>query len=113
MAVALAEKAFAKGIGARVSLASNGLPTEFVLFGEDASRILLSCDPEKLTEVQKVAKKHGVSADVLGTTISERLEISLDGRVAVSAAVTDLNDVYESALESALQTDPEMVAAEW
>ena len=45
LAVALAEKAFAKGVGARVNLASDGLPAEFVLFGEDASRIVLSCDP--------------------------------------------------------------------
>src|ERR1700723_1999918 len=39
LAVALSEKAFAKGIGARVELASTGLPAEFVLFGEDASRM--------------------------------------------------------------------------
>ncbi len=45
LAVALAEKTFAKGVGARVNLASGGLPAEFVLFGEDASRIVLSCDP--------------------------------------------------------------------
>ncbi len=38
LAVALAEKAFAKNIGARVNLAMEGLPAEFVLFGEDASR---------------------------------------------------------------------------
>src|SRR5579871_48102 len=45
MAVAVSEKAFAKGVGARVNLTSDGLPSEFVLFGEDASRILVSCDP--------------------------------------------------------------------
>jgi phosphoribosylformylglycinamidine (FGAM) synthase-like enzyme len=50
LAVALAEKAFAKGVGARVNLASNGLPAEFVLFGEDASRIMLSCDPGAFRE---------------------------------------------------------------
>ena len=43
LAVALAEKTFTKGVGARVNLTSNGLPAEFVLFGEDASRILVSC----------------------------------------------------------------------
>ena len=36
LAVALAEKAFAKGVGARVNIASDGLPAEFALFGEDA-----------------------------------------------------------------------------
>ena len=53
LAVALAEKAFAKGVGARVNLVLGGLPAEFVLFGEDASRILLSCDPEKVSANQR------------------------------------------------------------
>ena len=53
LAVALAEKTFAKGMGARVNLASNGLPAEFVLFGEDASRIVLSCDPGNVARIQQ------------------------------------------------------------
>jgi len=112
LAVALAEKTFAKGIGARVNLASGGLPAEFVLFGEDASRVVLSCDPGKVGRIQHVAERYGIAADVLGETIPERLEIALDGQVVVSGAVADLNQVYESALESSLRTDPELVAAD-
>jgi phosphoribosylformylglycinamidine synthase len=112
LAVALAEKAFAKGVGARVNLASSGLPAEFVLFGEDASRILLSCDPENVARIQHISKKHGIAAAVLGETIPERLEISLDGRIVVSAAVSELRQAYEGALEAALRTDAELVAAD-
>ncbi len=112
LAVALAEKAFAKNVGVRVNLVSNGLPAEFVLFGEDAGRIVVSGDPEKLSRIQQVADSNGISADVIGETISERLEISLDGQVAVSGAVSDLRQIYESALESTLRTDPELVAAD-
>jgi phosphoribosylformylglycinamidine synthase len=112
LAVALAEKTFAKSVGARVNLASNGLPAEFVLFGEDASRILLSCDPSNVARIQQVAGKYGISADVLGETVAERLEISLDGQVVVSARVSDLSQTYESALESWLRTDAELVAAD-
>jgi phosphoribosylformylglycinamidine synthase len=112
LAVALSEKAFARGIGARVNLASNGLPAEFVLFGEDSGRIVVSCDPAHVSRIQQMAEKRGIAADVLGETIPERLEISLDGQVVVSAAVSDLNQAYESALESILQTDPELVAAD-
>jgi phosphoribosylformylglycinamidine synthase subunit PurL len=111
LAVALAEKAFPKSIGARVNLTSSGLPAEFVLFGEDASRILLSCDPAKASRIQQVAEKCGVAADVLGETTADRLEISLDDRVVVSASVSELSQAYEGALESALQADPELVAA--
>jgi phosphoribosylformylglycinamidine synthase len=112
LAVALAEKAFPMGVGARVSLASGGLPAEFALFGEDASRIVISCDASNLTRIKEVAKKYAVAADVIGETIPERLEVSLDGSVVVSAMVADLRAAYEGALESALHTDPELVAAD-
>jgi phosphoribosylformylglycinamidine synthase subunit PurL len=112
IAVALAEKAFPKGIGARVNLASGGLPTEFVLFGEDASRIVISCDPAHVSRIKEVAAEQGVAADVIGETISDRIEISVDGNVAVSATITELGKAYEGALESALRTDPELVAAD-
>ena len=111
LAVAVSEKTFAKGVGARVNVLSNGLPPEFVLFGEDASRIVLSCDPEKVSRIQQIAGKHGIGADVIGETIPERLEIVLDGRVVSTAAVSDLSQAYESALESILRTDPALVGA--
>jgi len=112
LAVALAEKAFARSIGVRVNLASDGLPAEFVLFGEDASRIIASCDPVQLARIQQVAEEHGITADVLGETIPERLEISLDETVIISAEVCELSDVFEGALEAALRTDPELVGAD-
>jgi phosphoribosylformylglycinamidine synthase subunit PurL len=112
LAVALAEKTFGKGVGARVNFAPNELPAEFTLFGEDASRIVLSCDPANVSRIQQIAEKLGIAAVVLGETIPERLEISLDGQVVVSAAVADLDQAYESALESVLRTDPELVAAD-
>jgi phosphoribosylformylglycinamidine synthase len=112
LAVALAEKAFPKGVGARVNLSSGGVFAEFALFGEDASRIVISCDPANVARIKEVAEKHGAGADVIGETIPERLEISLDGKVVVSAKVSELSQAYEEALESALRTDPELVAAE-
>src|SRR5246500_4208448 len=112
LAVALAEKAFAKGVGARVNLASGGLFAEFVLFGEDASRIVISCDPASVARIKELAGKHNVTADVIGETTPETLEISLDGKIVVSSTVKDLNAAYESALESVLRTDPELVSVD-
>jgi phosphoribosylformylglycinamidine synthase len=112
VAVALTEKALPKGVGARVNLASGGLFAEFALFGEDASRILISCDPGQVARIKEVAEKHGVAADVIGETIPERLEISLDGKVVISAAVSELSASYEGALEAALRSDPELVVAD-
>lgn len=112
LTVALAEKALPKGVGARVNALSHGLPAEFVLFGEDAGRVVISCDPGSVARIQQVADKHGVTANVIGQTIADRLEISLDGGTVVSAAVGDLSEAYESALESALRAEPEPVAAD-
>jgi len=106
------EKAFPKGVGARVNFASGGLPAEFVLFGEDASRILLSCDPGNVSRIKQLAGKYGVAADAIGETIPDRLEISLDGRTLISSPVAELSNAYENALESALQTEPAAVAAD-
>ena len=112
LAVALAEKSFAKNIGAHVNLASGGLPAEFALFGEDSSRIIVSCDPANLSRIKEVGAEHGVLADAIGETIPGQLEISLDGKVAISAAISQLDEAYENALESTLRTDVELVSAD-
>jgi phosphoribosylformylglycinamidine (FGAM) synthase-like enzyme len=110
IAVTLVECAVGKGIGFRVNLASLGLPPEFVLFGEDASRIVLSCDRGNLPGIQEVAAKYGLSAEEIGETFSEQVEFRLDDRVVASATASELRDSYEGALEAALRADPEPVA---
>jgi phosphoribosylformylglycinamidine synthase len=110
IAVTLAESAFGRSVGLKVDLASQGLPPEFVVFGEDASRVVISCDHASLAEIKKVAVKHGVSAEQIGETVPEGVAIKLDGRVVVSATVGQLRDEYENALERALGTDEEVLA---
>jgi phosphoribosylformylglycinamidine synthase II len=105
IAITLAESSFAKDIGAKVDLSTQGLPAEFVLFGEDASRVMMSCDRSNLSAIQQVAVKYGILADVIGETVPEQLEIKLDGGVVVSASVGELRQVYEGALEMALRTE--------
>ncbi len=105
LAVALAESAFPNGVGARIELASSGLAAEFLLFGEDASRILISCGREHVGRIQELAVEYGVSVDVLGETIPEKIEIVVDGRQVVAAAVSDLKLAWSSALERALQVE--------
>jgi len=82
------------------------LPAEFVLFGEDASRAVVSCDPGKLARIQSLADEYGLSADLLGETGGERVEIRLDGTPVASVPVSELNDVYEGALQEALRAEP-------
>jgi phosphoribosylformylglycinamidine synthase II len=109
LVVALAEKAFPKGVGARVSITANRLPTEFALFGEDASRIVISCDPANISRIQEIAETSGIAADVIGETMPDRLEITLDGKLLISASVSELSGAYEGSLETALRAEPEAV----
>ncbi len=107
LAVALAECGFPRGIGARVEVESGELPVECVLFGEDASRVLISCIPENTAKIQKVSVKYGVAALPIGATIREKLDIVVDGKLVVSAPVSRLKQAWESALERALHTETE------
>jgi phosphoribosylformylglycinamidine synthase len=110
LAVALVESALPSGVGANVPLAKVNLPSEFLLFGEDASRVLLSCDPNHLGRIQKVAEEYGIFADVLGETGGDRVEISVDDQMVISASMGELNAAYEGALEAALHTEPAVSA---
>ena len=111
LAVALAEMSFPHGIGARVNLPGGDLPAEFVLFGEDASRILISCDPAFVARIKQLAEQDAISVEAIGETLLQRLEIAVDGKTMVSSPVAELNEAYELALESALKTDPELISA--
>jgi phosphoribosylformylglycinamidine synthase len=95
-----------------LDLTSRGLPPESALFGEDASRVVISCDRDKLGAIQQVAVKYGIAAELIGETVPERMEIRLDGRVVVSVPVSELREAYEGALERALRAEPDTVAAD-
>ncbi len=73
---------------------------------------MISCDRDNFARIQQVALKYGIAAELIGETAPERVEIKLDGRVVVSAPVSELREVYEGALEKALRAEPEPVAAD-
>jgi phosphoribosylformylglycinamidine synthase len=112
LAVALVESALPAGVGLSVSLPRQQAALEFLLFGEDASRVVISCDPIHLPRIQQVAEEYGVFADVLGETGSDRVEITVDGEPVISGSVQELREAYEGALERALLTEPSVAAAD-
>jgi phosphoribosylformylglycinamidine synthase len=105
LAVALVESALPAGVGANVRLPKQKLALEFLLFGEDASRVILSCDPSQLPRIQQIAEEYGVFADVLGETGGDKVEISVGDEVLVSASIGELNSAYEGALGKMLRTE--------
>ena len=112
VAVALVESALPVGVGANVKLPGHQSTLEYVLFAEDASRVVISCDPIHLPRIQQVAEEYEIFADVLGETGSDTVEISVGGRTVISASVRELRDTYEGALERALQTESSIAAAD-
>ena len=107
VAVTLAECGFARGIGAKVDLSSDGLVPEFVLFGEDASRILISCDPTNVGRIKEIAVKYALSAEVIGETVQDKLKIWVAGVLAADAELSELRDAWAGALKKALHVETE------
>jgi phosphoribosylformylglycinamidine synthase len=75
LAVAIAESCLAGGLGATVSLPGNATVSPGALFGEDPTRVVLSCGGAQLELVKRVAQEHGVPFQVLGTVGGEHLAI--------------------------------------
>jgi hypothetical protein len=76
-----------------------------MLFGEHASHIVISCDQNNVGRIQSIGLNYGLRADLVGHTQPEKLEILLDGRLAVRANVSELGDVWEHALERMLHVE--------
>ncbi|SFC50110.1 phosphoribosylformylglycinamidine synthase [Bosea sp. CRIB-10] len=83
LAVALAEMAMAKGIGAEIDALPAG-PAHAVLFGEDQGRYLLSLSAAAAEAVVAEARAAGVPAQTIGKTGGS--ELALPGEAAVSIA---------------------------
>jgi phosphoribosylformylglycinamidine synthase len=113
LAVALGESAFPRHVGAEIDLNSRGLMAEDFLFGEAATRVVISCDLEKAEIIKQTAVQWGLRAERIGRTIPEKLEVRIDGKVSVSASVSELKQVWDSALKQALHAEtPEHLVPE-
>jgi phosphoribosylformylglycinamidine synthase len=112
IAVALAKLAFPRELGIDVDLISAALPAECVLFAEDASRALVTCDPAKIQAVEETAVKYGLNAQSIGTTTSAQFTIRIDGAVAIDAPAQQFRESWRNALEAALQSEPVGAAAD-
>lgn len=103
LAVALAEKAILSGLGATVNLHNPGERLDAILFGESQSRILFTTKYDDGEMVGDMLVGRGVQAQPIGRVGGDNLTISLRGEVVVDQPVTDLSDVYDNAIERALE----------
>ena len=104
LAVALAESCYSslgrERRGAEVKLEAGGVSEEGLLFGESASRIIVSFSPADEKAVR------GIVADcpfqVLGHVGGDSLRISIGDNVAVADPVGELESVWRNTLENTL-----------
>ena len=105
LAVTLAESMFgAGGIGAEVSVEGVSVSKDAhinvaaALFGESASRVVVSAPADNVTEVLQQAARSGVPARVIGETGGNRLRIAVAGAVEVDVAIEQAEQAWSEAI---------------
>ncbi|WP_448524203.1 phosphoribosylformylglycinamidine synthase subunit PurL [Pseudothermotoga sp.] len=98
LAVALAECCIFGNIGAVCEL-WNYSRADFLLFGEEQSRILVSLAEENLERLLQLAKNENVPIAVLGRVTGDRLTIKVNGKTLIDQTLTKIREIYESSLE--------------
>ncbi len=107
-AIALAECCFdTGGIGADVDIpaapaSAAGWSGVATLFGESASRVLVSVEPRAVDELMARARTAGVPAWHIGRTGGKRVRISIEQAGALDVALTEAESLWATALERAL-----------
>ena len=102
LAVALAECCFGTAMGATADIleveAAAGFGDVAALFGESASRVIVSVDAGRTAEVQALARDAGVQAAVVGRVGGDRIRIAIAGRVVLDELVTDVEPLWSNAI---------------
>ena len=105
LAVTLAECSFGTGgIGAEVSIEGTSvsknprLNVAAALFGESATRVVVSTASDLVTEVLQQAARDGVPARVIGETGGNRLRMAVAGSVEVDVAIEQAESAWSDAI---------------
>jgi phosphoribosylformylglycinamidine synthase len=104
IAVCLAECGFAgEGmlLGADVNLPPSGSVAE-TLFGEAASRVVVSVSPSLCSEFERLAGKNHAPVTRIGRVQKSALCITIDGKEALNAAMDSLYRLWMEGFEKAL-----------
>jgi AIR synthase related protein, C-terminal domain len=70
------------------------------LFGESASRVIVSVDPDRLDAVLSAARGAGVPAQRIGETGGAVIRVAVDDTVAIECAVSEAEARWSSGLEN-------------
>jgi phosphoribosylformylglycinamidine synthase len=104
LAIALSECCFDTGLGATVDLGGIvALEPSFgdvaTLFGESASRVVVSVFPTAVSDLLSLAAAAGVPAAQIGTVGGGRIRISIERRVVLDEPLSETEAIWSGALE--------------
>ncbi|MBA3298432.1 MAG: phosphoribosylformylglycinamidine synthase subunit PurL [Acidobacteria bacterium] len=100
LAVTLAECAFdSGGIGCTVNVPPAASRFDATLFGESASRVIVSAKPQDAATLLQLAAEHGVPAQIVGSTGGSRIRITVGGARAIDCDVEEAHRAWATALE--------------
>jgi phosphoribosylformylglycinamidine synthase subunit PurL len=104
LAVTLAECCFDTGLGVRADVAAAGdVPPAFrahaTLFGESATRAVVSVPPDALDTLLAAAAAHGVAAHVIGDVGGSRIVLAVDGQPQVDMALDEAERAWATSIE--------------
>ncbi|HTH24429.1 MAG TPA: AIR synthase-related protein, partial [Vicinamibacterales bacterium] len=118
LAITLAECTFDSGgigVSADVTAVGDPLPdpsavegfsVNATLFGESASRIVVSCASRHLDAVMTAAKAAEVSAREIGRVGGDSIRLSVNGQVAIDSKVAVAEQAWATAIENKMRRKP-------
>jgi phosphoribosylformylglycinamidine synthase len=108
LAVTLAECCFDATLGVDVDVPAVGCDVAayrdtIALYGESASRVVVSVSPAQATALLELATAAGVPARRIGTVGGRQIRIAIDGRTVLDEAVTDAERIWATAIEETFE----------
>jgi phosphoribosylformylglycinamidine synthase subunit PurL len=114
LAVALAECCFDTGLGASADVPAVEVPVAAfrniaTLFGESASRVVVSVDPRAVDELLDLARGENVPAAVVGRVGGDRIRIAVSGEAIIDESLESAERIWSRAIGERLES-PRAVA---
>ena len=86
-------------IGVKTDIEQKSLRTDSLLFGESASRVIVSCPAAKAAEIEKISAKYSVPLAKIGSVGGDRLRINN----LVDVALADIETAFYDSLKKMVE----------
>jgi phosphoribosylformylglycinamidine synthase len=101
LSVCIAESCMRGKIGAEVSL-SEKIRTDALLFGESQSRIVVTCDKNRLAAAEKILKDKNIPHSEIGVVRGEKIVVKINGKEYINAGIKETEDIYNNSISRSL-----------